>query len=57
MNDALPPNTFVRRNGTRFAIDSDNFPTDGHPYSEAKAALSSALKVTESGCRLSEVGS
>jgi len=46
MNDALPPNTFVRRNGTRFAIDSDNFPTDGHPYSEAKAALSSALKVT-----------
>jgi len=46
LNEALPPNTFVRRNGTRFAIDSDNFPSDGHPYSEAKAALSSSLKVT-----------
>jgi cathepsin C len=45
MNEALPENTFVKRNGTRFAIDSDNFPSDGHPYQEAKKALSSGLKV------------
>ena len=36
---------FSRRALPRFAIDSDNFPSDGHPYSEAKAALSSSLKV------------
>jgi cathepsin C len=46
MNEALPENSFVRRNGTRFAIDSDNFPADGHPYAEAKKALSSSLKVS-----------
>jgi len=53
MADNLPSNSYVARKGQRFAIDSDNFPSDSSPFWETKALLAKGLNVDPSCVRLS----